>query len=132
MRAAVTAIALGALVIALAPPAYRNGGHVAGAAYRTLRDWTQRQADVATPGSGQQVHTPQVQAALRLLASHDAADFRLSEGVRADAFLHQRVEEAGWPRIFVANSTFLLRLESEASACTALGAQEGVALDRCQ
>jgi len=127
---AVTAIII--LVAVLAEQAAHNGKRLIRLAGERIGNWSVLQESSKTPGTGLYLLTDDVLAAAGLLQKASAETFRLSPGIRADAYLSQRIAEVNWPKAFDAMSSHVLRLESESAICTTLFSAKGVALDRCE
>ena len=101
------------------------------AEFRVIK-WSRLERELTTPETGRQLLPAQIDAAIKLLKDAGALNYRLSDGVRADDFLAQRIEEGAWPVAFDAASPYVVSQEAEATSCTRLAAAQGVALDRCQ
>jgi len=86
------------------------------------------------PGAGADVSIPPaaLQAA-RLLAEHQAADFRLGDSLAADQLLHQRIVEYTYPiRMSAASRNLLVAGPGPSpSGCSVVAARELISLHAC-
>jgi PA14 domain len=102
-------------------------------ALRQILDWSQFQANIATPGAGGQVLPPEVRTMVRLLERDALTRYRLSPLLADSTFLAQQVVASAWPRRLeaTADALFLLDAEPVPAGCKVTASLEGIVLARC-
>ena len=86
------------------------------------------------PNSGKEALPKKVQHMLFLLRTHHIADYRLSDRLKQDIEVKQRITESAWPIKMENTSPYLLVLIDELniySTCTEIGQNKDVALVYC-
>ena len=94
--------------------------------------WEALEAESKTSGAGLHLLSDQVLTATRFLGEANAETFQLSQVLKDDPYLSQRISEVAWPREINPKSQYVLRLVLEPPKCTTLFLEMGVALDRCE
>jgi len=83
------------------------------------------------PGEGLEYLPRKAIAAVELLHTVRATDFRFAVGTSDTIEFEQRTDEIAWPLPHHSTSRFVVSFTGQATGCIRLGEQEGVSVDRC-
>lgn len=130
-RGLAAAAVVGLLGLALARDGARTAAGLVELAAIRIKDWHGHEQALTVADSGREALPARITATVAALKAGGAPAFRLSPGIEKDAFLSQRIAETAWPLPIDPAAPILVRTADEASSCTALAQNDGVAVDRC-
>ncbi len=97
--------------------------------------FTQKPAEVFTtvftPKLGLQVLPVEVKSMLNLLEKIDIEDYRISELLKNQTFIYQRIVEAAWPKKYSDLSHYVFILADELTSCEIISTEGTIAITEC-
>ncbi len=100
--------------------------------FHGINHWASLEGRVRTPGTGLMALPIPVVGARMLLKRHGVTRYRLSDVLRQDGGMMQRMEEGLWPVRHDPDAAFVLAARHEHLGCERIDVAEGIALDRCR